>query len=131
VNCTNADQETERDRVIRLLTDNAEKVWIPNQKFEDGLPVKLTVCDSAYQLSIISDFTWTEHYTGNYCSGFNMGRWSLNDENNVLKTFFQPFGSSEVFERNFEILELSEGYFSYQYAVQNTMIRIAMEKNED
>lgn len=126
--CTKDNDESDRSRAVRLLTNNSSKPWMMEQNLIDNVEQKFDVCDSSYVLTIHSDFTWKEAYQNISCSSGNFGSWDLNDENNVLTTYYKPFLSLDFLERKFEILELTETTFSYQYASRNSLIVVKLKK---
>jgi hypothetical protein len=126
--CTSDPDESERTKTVQLLTNNSNKLWVMEQNLIDNVEQIFSPCDSTYILNILSDFTWKEQYQNISCASINSGSWDLNDENNVLITYYKPFLSQDILERKFEILELTEEVFTYQYASRNSLILVRLIK---
>ena len=126
--CTSDPDESQRTKSVQLLTNNSNKLWIMEQNLIDNVEQIFSSCDSTYILNIQSYFTWKEQYRNISCASINAGSWDLNDENNVLITYYKPFLSQDILERKFEILELTEEVFTYQYASRNSLIVVRLIK---
>ncbi len=123
--CDN-EEESGRDMTMRLLTGNTQKDWSIYEYFIDDQNTDITQCDSSYLLSMKADFTWVEQYINLQCYQKTTGSWALNDENTVISIFYTDWSSGQQVEKKFEIVELSEEYFTYQFPVNNRMKRIRL-----
>ena len=124
--CSEQEKESERSKTIRILTNNHAKDWMIESIYVDDVASPISTCDSSYTLTLISDFTWEEIYRNFSCYNKNNGTWALNDENNVITIQFIDQFSSQLLERKFELLELTDNYFSYQYVQNNALKRIRL-----
>ena len=124
--CGNED-ESAQSKAITMLTDNSSKSWRIYEYYSDEQMNVMSACDSSYVLTMKSDFTWDELYTKIYCNQASNGHWLLNDENNVITITYTDQGSGQQVERKFEITELTEEKFTYQFAVRNVLKRIRMQ----
>ena len=127
--CNDKNEESERSLTIRLLTSDSIKHWGLEQSFIDEVSQPISSCDSSYLLTLKADFTWEEAFLKFSCNQLTNGSWALNDENNVLSiTYISQFTGKKE-EKKFEIFELSEDYFTYQYAENNQLMKIRLKKN--
>ncbi len=126
--CTSDDEESVRDRTIRLLTDNSSKYWMVDKSYLNNNEEVLSSCDSTYLLIMNSDFTWTETNLTLSCSVNSEGIWTLNDENNVISIQYEEHVFGILMERHFEIMELSDNHFTYQFAENNNLKKIRLTK---
>jgi predicted GH43/DUF377 family glycosyl hydrolase len=124
--CNEQEKETERERTIRLLTNDITKKWAVNQNFTDGIEQAISFCDSSYILTLRADYSWNETFSYISCYRSTDGIWSLNDENNVISINYVSQISGKESERVFEIVELSEEYFAYEYVVNNDLRRVRL-----
>lgn len=124
--CQGDEEESVRSKTLKLLTGNSSKSWGLSEYFLDDQPTDVSQCDSSYILTMKSDYTWQEQYTNLQCYPSTTGQWRLNDENNVIIINYVEWSSGQNVERKFEIIELSEEYFTYQFAIRNSLKRIKM-----
>lgn len=129
--CSENEGETERSKTIRLLTNDASKKWEVSQIFIDEVEQQITGCDMSYTLTLNADFSWKEIYLNISCYQIHEGSWSLNDESSVISIQFVDNASGKNVEKHFEIVELSEGIFSYQYPENNEMKKIRLTASVD
>ena len=118
--------DIQRELTIRLLTENTAKEWVIGGFYIDEVETPISKCDSFYVLTMKADFTWQDTYTTSPCYQTNEGKWELNDQSNVVTIRFIEWGSGKWVERKFEITELTESIFGYQYPIGNNMKRIRM-----
>ena len=124
--CENEAVETDRDRTVRLLSNNIEKEWGVDATFIDDVSQPVSACDSSYILTMRSDFTWTEIYLSLICYQEGTGDWSLNESNDVITiNYIDKFSGQEV-EQLFEINELTEAVFEYQFVERNKFRRVRL-----
>lgn len=128
--CSTSDKESERSRIIRLLTNNEQKTWVLASAKVDGTAIVKSKCDSAYQLTMKADMTWQEAYQTAFCSPGSDGQWSLNDANNVITIRFANFSLGIIDEKKFEILQLDNSSFEYQYPVNNSLRKVTLSASE-
>ncbi len=128
--CQKDDGPSQREIALSFLTDNSMKHWVFDRSTVDGQAITPNVCDSAYVLVMKSDLTWQEFYIEFQCNQSTDGHWTLNDELDVISiSYLNPLtGSLE--ERHFEIEELSEEYFAYQYAENNRLKFVRLKRGE-
>jgi hypothetical protein len=119
--CSGNDELSERKITVKLLTNDSEKYWVLDKSNIDGQPITPSTCDSSYTLVMKADFTWDEIYSKLQCNPDGYGNWNLNDENNVISIDFINPGTGKRETQNFEIEELSESYFAYQFAINNRL----------
>ena len=124
--CAGKETESERARAVRLLSNNANKNWILKEKFVGDATHVLSICDSSYVLSIKADYTWEEVYLKLICYNKSSGTWSLNNENAVLSIAFISQYTGNESKRDFEINELTEQNFAYQYVEYNQIKRVIL-----
>ena len=126
--CQKDDVPSQREIALSFLTDNSQKQWVFDQSTVDGQVHTPTVCDNAYVLVLKNDFTWQEYYLELQCSQISEGQWSLNEELDVISiSYLNPItGSTE--ERHFEIEELSDEFFAYQFAENNRMKYVRLKR---
>ena len=62
------------------------------------------------------------------CYRLTKGSWALNDENNVLSINYISQFSGKEEDKKFEVIELSEDFFTYQFAQNNQLIRNRLKK---
>ena len=124
--CYDKNEESERSLTIRLLTSDSIKYWGLEHSFIDEVSQPISSCDSSYLLTLKADFSWEEAYQRLSCYRLTKGSWVLNDENNVLSiTYISQFTGNKE-EKKFEIYELSEDSFTYQYAQNNQLMKIRL-----
>ena len=128
--CGDQDKETEREKAIRLLTNDSKKEWRVNQNFTDGIEQTISFCDSSYILSVRSDYSWNETFSYLSCYRSTDGIWSLNDENNVINITYISHITGKESENLYEIVELSEHYFAYEYVVNNDLRRVRLDHSK-
>ena len=119
--CSGENQLSEREITVQLLTNDSEKYWVLDKSNIDDQPITPSTCDSSYVLVMKADFTWEELYLKLQCNPAGGGNWNLNEENNVISIDFINPGTGAREEQIFEIEELSETYFAYQYAINNRL----------
>ena len=127
--CNDQNEESERSLTIRLLTSDSKKYWGLEQSFIDEVSQPISSCDSSYLLILKADFSWEESYQRLSCYRLTKGSWALNDENNVLSINYISQFSAKEEEKKFEIIELSEDFFTYQFAQNNQLKRNRLKKN--
>lgn len=125
--CSDQDKETEQARTIRLLTDNSSKPWSVDKKFHDDIEQEISQCDSSYILTLKADYTWNETYLQLSCYYSTDGLWSLNDENSIISISYINQPSGDQIDKTFEITELSEAYFAYQYVENNELLKVRLK----
>lgn len=125
--CSDQVKETEQAKTIRLLTDNSRKPWSVDKKFHDDIEQVLSICDSSYILTLKADFTWNETYLQLQCYYTTDGVWSLNEENNLISISYLSQSSGDKTEKTFEIVELSEEYFAYQFVESNELQKVRLK----
>ena len=125
--CSDQVKETEQAKTIRLLSDNSQKPWSVDKKFHDDIEQVLSICDSSYILTLKADFTWNETNLQLACYYTTDGIWSLNEENNVISISYIGQSSGIKTEKTFEIEELSEKYFAYQYVENNELQKVRLK----
>ena len=131
IGCSDQINETEQAKTIRLLTNNSAKPWSVDKKFNDDIEQNLSMCDSSYRLTLKADYTWNETYQQLSCYYTIDGIWSLSDENNVITiSFLNQFSGNQI-EKSFEIVELNETRFTYQFPVNNEMKKIQLKVFDD
>jgi len=128
--CSQNESETERAKTVRLLTDNSSKSWKVAQTFSDDNEQSISACDSSYVLTLHADFTWEEVFLKLACYQVHDGTWELNDDNSLITIQFIDQQNGENIKKIFEIMELTEIYFSYQFAENNQLkkIRLTVQK---
>ena len=126
--CTKSEKETERSKTIRLLTDNQSKDWIVDAIYFDDISQQISSCDSSYILTLSSDFKWSEVFVKISCYQKNTGSWSLSEENDVITIQYVDQLNGSTVEREFELIELTEDLFSYQFVQNNAIKRIRLKK---
>jgi len=128
--CSQNESETEGAKTVRLLTNNSSKSWKVAQTFIDDIEQSISACDSSYILTLHADFMWDEVFLKLACYQVHDGTWELNEDNSLITIQFidQPNGGNV--KKIFEILELTETYFSYQFAENNQLkkIRLTVQK---
>ena len=129
--CSEDEGETERSKTIRLLTNSISKDWRVSQIFIDEVEQQITDCDKSYILTLHVDFTWDEVYLSVSCYQTYTGSWSLNEDNSIINIQFIDEVSGKATEKHFEIVELTEEYFSYQYPENNEMKKIRLKASQD
>ncbi len=127
VSCSNENEETERSRVVRLLSDNSSKSWGIEKFYIDDVEHPISSCDSSFVQIINADFTWTDKNLNFNCGQPNEGTWELNDANNVLTTFYVPFFTADTIQLKLEIMELTELNFTYQYISSNSLKKVRLQ----
>lgn len=127
ISCTK-EKESEYNRTVRLLTDGSMKDWSMGQLFIDDVSHGISKCDSSYVLTLKSDLSWQEIFYDISCYQISDGFWSLNDQANVITIGFIDQNNGQPSERKFEIVELDEDTFSYQFAEDNQLTRIELTK---
>jgi len=127
IGCSDQINETEQAKTIRLLTNNSHKPWSVDKKFRDDIKQDLSICDSSYYLTLKSDFTWNETNLLLLCYYTTDGTWSLNEGNNIISISYLSHTSGDKFEKTFEIVELSEEYFAYQYVENNDLLKVRLK----
>jgi len=125
--CNEQEKETERERTIRLLTNDISKNWHVNQILLDGIEQEISFCDSSYILTLRSDYSWNETYLYLSCYRSTDGIWSLNDENNVISINYISQITGKESENVFEIVELSEEFFAYEHVVDNNLKKVRLD----
>ena len=128
--CGDQDKETEREKAIRLLTNDSTKEWTVNQNFTDGIEQPISFCDSSYILTLPSDYSWNERFSYLSCYRSTDGMWSLNEENNVINITYISHITGKESEALNEIFELSEHYFAYEYVVNNDLRRVRLDHSK-
>lgn len=128
--CSQNESETERAKTVRLLTNNSSKSWEIAQTFIDDIEQSISACDSSYILTMHTDFTWDEVFLKLACYQVHDGTWELNDENSLITIQFIDQPNGGIVKKIFEIMELTETYFSYQFAENNHLkkIRLTVQK---
>jgi len=115
VGCEDTETETERSKVVRLLTDNSRKGWGLTKSTRDGSILPLSTCDSAYVLYLYADFTWEEYYDIFNCNKWNSGTWSLNEANNVIQSQSYDPIRFDTLRSDLEILILNDTVLQYGF----------------
>lgn len=111
--CHVDESETNRSRVIRLLTNNSEKAWKINRWSINGNFSTLSPCDSAYILYLNANFTWEEQYSTFNCNNWSSGIWELNESSNVIQSqYLNPITQDSIIIE-YEISLLNDTVFSY------------------
>ena len=124
--CEKEASETDRDRTVRLLSNNVAKEWGVDATFIDDVSQPVSACDSSYILTMRSDFTWTEIYLSLICYQEGTGDWSLNESNDIITINYIDKISGQEVEQLFEINELTESVFEYQFADRNQLRRVRL-----
>ena len=127
ISCSKENEETERSRVVRLLSNNSSKFWIIDKFYIDDVERPISSCDSSFVQIINADFTWSDKNLKFICGPPNEGTWELNDANNVLTTFYVPFFAADTIKLNLEIMELTELNFTYQYITSNSLKKVRLK----
>ena len=127
--CSKSNEDTERTKTIRLLTNDSYKNWFVDQTSIDDIIQPISSCDSSYILTLKADFSWEEAYLKLACYQLNSGTWMLDEGNIVISIHFIDPTSGENQERKFEIIALSEKYFEYQYAENNKLLKVRLKIN--
>jgi len=127
--CTKSNEDSNRTKTIRLLTNDSYKSWFIDQTFIDDIVQPISSCDSSYILTLKVDFSWEEAYLKIACYQLHTGTWMLNEENAIISIQFIDPISGENQEKKFEIIELSEEYFTYQYAKNNELLKVRLKIN--
>jgi hypothetical protein len=122
----NGEEESAQSKTLTLLTDNSMKSWSIYEYFIDEQPTSISPCDSSYVLSMKADFTWSETYTDFYCYQSTSGQWELNEDGDVITITYIDWSTGQETQRKFEITELTEENFTYQFAVRNVLKRLRM-----
>ena len=125
--CSKSNEDTERTKTIRLLTNDSYKNWFVDQTSIDDIIQPISGCDSSYILTLKIDFSWEEGYLKLACYQLNSGTWMLDEGNTVISIHFIDPTSGESQERKFEIIALSEKYFEYQYAKNNELLKVRLK----
>ena len=125
--CNDKSEESERSLTIGRLTGNSIKLWGLEQSFIDDVSQPISSCDSSYLLILKVDFTWEEAFLNLSCYRLTKGTWVLNDENNVLSINYISQFSGKEEEKKFEVIELSEDFFTYQFAQNNQLKRFRLK----
>ena len=126
INCNSENDESERERTIRLLAGDSFKEWSVIQVFEDEIEQPTNICDSSYVMTLKTDFTWHEVFLNVMCYSETDGTWLLNEENNVITINYISQKTNEDLENYFQIVELSEEYFAYEFVQNNDLKRVRL-----
>ena len=130
ISCTKENEETERSRVVRLLSNNSSKSWRIDKIYIDDVEHPISGCDSSFVQIINADFTWSNKNLNFFCSQSRKGTWGLNDANNVLTTIYITFSAADTIKLNLEIMELTELNFTYQYVFSNSLKKVRLKEIE-
>ena len=121
VGCDSGDKESMRDRTVRLLAGDSYKQWIVKEVFENGVTQSISLCDSAYILTMKTDFSWTESYLSLQCPQSTEGSWSLNEDNTVITIEYISWQSGTEIEQKFMIVDLTNDQFAYEVVSGNNL----------
>lgn len=124
--CNGGEEDSLEAKTLSLLTGNEFKQWELHQSFVDDVEQSFTVCDSSYILTMKADYTWSEVFLNIQCYQGTDGVWKLNDQLNVITISYINQATGEEEEKLFEIVELSDEYFSYQFASKNRLRRFRL-----
>lgn len=121
IGCDSVDEESARDRTVRLLTGDSYKHWAVEEVLENDVTQSLTSCDSSYILTMKANFKWEELYLRLQCPRQSEGSWELNEDNTVITIDYMSPQSGSAMEKKFAIMDLTEELFSYEVVVGNNI----------
>jgi hypothetical protein len=117
--CSNNSKETDRSRIMRLLTTNGSKDWKIEQWKIDNKKQVLNHCDSAKILNMKADHTWQQIYEVFSCNDWYEGSWTLNEMNDIIQIKYYNHFRYDSVQSDREIILLSDSIFWYGYFINN------------
>jgi hypothetical protein len=127
--CSEKDEVSPREEILIMLTNASSKDWILDRSTIDDKEIIPGYCDSTYVLTMGTNFTFKEMYLSPVCALPSYGFWELNDENNVISISYTDAYTGQTIEKHFEIVELTEKYFAYQFAESNRLKYVRLKEN--